>query len=140
MSSGRELSAVTFERAARHERLVREMRRHRQNCCGGCSTRSDGVRCPSRSAADRQRIDRYLDAFERGRLDADKADERIRDLSDSKRSKEVRVTELKEQLVLLETAGEPIPDLAAVADVVERVLRGPMDPQSGCSSRRQFPR
>jgi len=46
----------------------------------------------------------------------------------SKCSKEVRVTELREQLVLFETAGEPIPDLAAVADVVERVLRGPMDP------------
>jgi DNA-directed RNA polymerase specialized sigma24 family protein len=49
----RELSAETVERAARHEQLVREMRSHRQSCCGTCLMGVDGVSCAGRRAADR---------------------------------------------------------------------------------------
>ncbi|MBU3688532.1 MAG: hypothetical protein B7C54_10410 [Acidimicrobiales bacterium mtb01] len=75
MSTGRELSAETVERAARHERLVREMRRQRRNCCGTCITRSDRVRCSSRRAADRcleqlmQELEPLLRSFSRGYVD-----------------------------------------------------------------------
>lgn len=75
MSASRVLSAETVERAARHERLVCEMRLHRRRCCGTCSTRSDGVRCAGHRAADRcleqlmAELEPLLRTFSRGFVD-----------------------------------------------------------------------
>ena len=78
--------------------------------------------------SDRQRIDRYLDAFERGRLNADQAHDRIDGLAETKRAKEQHCVELEERLAVLRSAERPLPSLEDAADIVERVLRGPMEP------------
>jgi site-specific DNA recombinase len=77
---------------------------------------------------DSRRVDKYLDAFEKGRLDDSAVHERLQELLTSRQAKQARAAELEEQLAALETATAPRPDLSRAARIVEDVLRGEMEP------------
>jgi len=80
------------------------------------------------AASDRQSIDRYLRSFEAGRFEIDEVQDRLSELSASRAARDAWCAELEAKIERVQSAAQPAPAMDTSAGMVERALRGPMDP------------